>query len=57
MRSFMNITIKLLQYHSHDHNHDKLFEHMQVINEVATPAATPVFEREQPAVKMPGVPR
>ena len=57
MRSFMNITIKVLQYHSQDHNHDKLFEHSQVIDEVATPAATPVFEREQPAVKMPGVPR
>ena len=37
MRSFMNITIKLLQHHSHDHNHDKLFEHSQVIDEVATP--------------------
>ena len=33
---------------------------MQVIEEVITPAATPVFERDQhqqPAVKMPGVPR
>ena len=31
---------------------------VQVIEEVITPAATPVFERDQqPAVKMPGVPR
>ena len=29
----------------------------QVIEEVITPTATPVFGRDQPAVKMPGVPR
>ena len=49
--------ILVLEKDDQDDPYDDCYE-VQVIEEVITPAATPVFERDhQPAVKMPGVPR
>merc|ERR1719228_2194467 len=39
-----------------DEDEGEKFLQTEVIDEVITPAATPVFERDQPAVKMPGAP-